>query len=71
MSTPPRPAEPAAAFAVDAVALRTAARVAPTDWWLSRQPMQVVDTVDQSFLEASSRHYQSRRYWVRRLLMDS
>ena len=47
----------AAAFA--AAVLQTAAGVVPTtDLRRSRQPMLVVDTVDQSFVEAGSRRYQ-------------
>ena len=53
------PAAPAAATFAAAAVLQTAVGVVPsTDWWRSRQPMQVVDTVDQSFVEAGSRRYQ-------------
>ena len=52
------PTAPAAAGAFAAAVLQTAVGVVPfTDWWRSRQPMQVVDTVDQSFVEAGSRRY--------------
>ena len=72
MSIPPRPTALAAATTFVAAALQTATRVARADWHLSRQPMHVVDTVDQSFVEANSRRRYQRmgRHRVR-LPMDS